>query len=85
MRGVVALVPVIVASYLVKTVLTVLMRRRLPRAAAVVDQTWAWVPLVVVLIVVTVAEPVVGLLATFAMVVFLTSDRAIGSPFRPRR
>ena len=85
-RGVVlSLIPIALASYIVRTLLLTLLGTRAPRAAAVADASWGWVPLVVLVVVVTVASPVLGLVATVAMVLFLRSSYAIGSPLRRGR
>jgi hypothetical protein len=82
---VLAIVPLVVASYLIRTVLIAVFHGRAPRVAAAADRLWAWVPLVVVLLAITFVSPILGVVATVAMAIFLTSNRAIGSPFRPRR
>jgi len=82
---VLALVPIAMASYILRTLLLVLLGGRSPRAATAIDVGWRWLPLVVVLIVVTWAQPLLGVAGVVATALFLTSSRAYGSPFRPRR
>ena len=83
--GVLALVPVAIAAYAVRTVLVLLLRDRAPRVAAAVDDHWTWAPLLVVLVVLTMVHPLLGLGASAVTVLVLTSSHAVGSPFRPRR
>jgi hypothetical protein len=83
--AVVSLVPVVIASYLLRTILVLLFRRSAPRAAAFVDRWWAWAPLAVLLVLLTVTHPLIGLAGVIACYLFLTSSRATGSPFKPRR
>jgi hypothetical protein len=78
------LIPIAAASYAVRTLVLAVLGEKAPRVAAAVDASWAWVPLIAVLVVVTIANVAVGVLAAVAMLVFLTSSHAIGSPFRPR-
>ena len=82
---VVALVPLALGCYAVRTVLVHALRGRAPRAAAAVDQWWAWVPLVVVIVALAFVHPLIGVAAALAAYLFLTSSWAAGSPFRPRR
>ena len=77
--------PLIAVAFVARTVLVLALRKRAPRAAEAVDRLWVWVPLVVVLAAIFVVNPLAGVAATIALGVFLTSSRAIGSPFRPRR
>jgi hypothetical protein len=53
--------------------------------AAAVDRWWVWAPLVVVLASIAFVQPLLGAAAAIGLAVFLTSSRATGSPFRPRR
>ena len=82
---VVALVPVALGCYVVRTILVLGLRRRAPRAAAAVDTWWAWVPLAVVIVALGFVHPLIGVGAATASYLFLTSSLARGSPFRPRR
>ena len=82
---VVALVPLALACYAVRTVLVVLLRRRAPRAADAVDRWWAWVPLGVVVVALGFVHPLIGIGAAVVAYLFLTSSWAVGSPFKPRR
>jgi hypothetical protein len=84
-RGaVLVLLPVVAVAFLVRTAAVVLLRRRSPKAAAAVDRWWLWLPLIAVLIVVTLANPIIGLVVTAVTVVLLTRASSVGSPFRPR-
>jgi hypothetical protein len=49
-----------------------------------VDRWWLWVPLAAILLVVTFAAPLLGLVATIGTVVVLSRVSSVGSPFRPR-
>ena len=80
-----ALVPVALTCYLVRTVLYYGLRRRAPGVAAAVDRWWAWVPLLVVIVALGFVHPLLAIVAALGAVVFLTSSRAVGSPFKPRR
>ena len=82
---VLALIPVALASWAIKSVLVAAFRTRAPAAAAFVEQWWTWVPLVVVIVALAVVHPLLGLAAVVAAYLFLTSTHATGSPFRPRR
>jgi hypothetical protein len=81
---VLVLVPVVVAAFLVRTVAVLLVRRRWPQVAAAVERWWLWLPLAAVLIVVTVTNPLIGVLVTVLTVAVLTRASSVGSPFRPR-
>jgi Na+-driven multidrug efflux pump len=83
--AVLVLVPVVAVAFAVRTLLVVATRSRAPAAAAAVDRWWVWVPLVVVLAAITFVQPLLGAAAALGLAVFLTSTRATGSPFRPRR
>ena len=80
-----ALIPIALASYLLRTLVVVAFRTRAPRVATAADALWAWVPLLVVLVVLAIVNPILGLAASIAVVLFLRSGLGIGSPFRPRR
>jgi len=82
---VLALVPVAIAAYVVRTVLVYGLRHRAPRVAGAVDRWWAWAPLVVVVVALAFVHPLLGLAAVVACYLFLTSSLATGSPFKPRR
>ena len=84
-RGaVVVLLPLVLLAFLARTVAVVVLRRRWPAAARAVERWWLWLPLVAVLVVVTVAEPLIGLPVTAVTVAVLTRASSVGSPFRPR-
>ena len=84
-RGaVLVLLPLAFAALLVRTVAVLLLRRRWPAAAGAVERWWLWLPLVAVLVVVTVTEPLLGLLVTAVTVAVLVLAPGVGSPFRPR-
>jgi hypothetical protein len=80
-----SVVVVFAAAFLVRTVLVRTIGRRRPRLTAAVDRWWPWTPVVVVLVVLTVANPVVGVLTAVLAWYLLTRGSSIGSPFRPRR
>jgi Na+-driven multidrug efflux pump len=84
-RFAVLALPLVAAAFVVRSVLSLALRTRAPRAAAAIDRWWVWAPLVVILVAIFVVNPLAGVVATIAMGVFLTSSRAVGSPFRPRR
>ena len=73
------------AAYLVRTALVLLARHRVPRLRDFVDRWWAWTPLAVVLVAITVAAWPIGLVLIAGTAVALTRSTATGSPFRPRR
>jgi hypothetical protein len=73
------------AAYLVRTAVVLLARHRASAVATFTDRWWAWTPLVVVLVAVTLAVWPLGVALTAATVVALTRSTAAGSPFRPRR
>jgi hypothetical protein len=50
-----------------------------------VERWWLWLLLVAVLVAVTVADPLIGLLVTALTAVVLTRASGVGSPFRPAR
>jgi hypothetical protein len=83
--AVLVLVPVVAIAFAVRTLLVLATRKRAPGAAAAVDRWWVWVPLVVVLAAITLVQPLLGAAAAIGLAAFLTSSRAKGSPFRPRR
>ena len=83
--AVLVLVPVVAIAFAVRTLLVLATRTRAPAAAAAVDRWWVWAPLVVVLAAITFVQPLLGAAAAIGLAVFLTSSRAKGSPFRPRR
>ena len=78
-------VMVTAAAYLVRTAVVLLLRRRAPAVSAFADRWWAWTPLVVVLVAVTVAAWPLGVALIVGTVFALTRSTATGSPFRPRR
>jgi hypothetical protein len=82
--AVLVLLPLVAVAFLARTVAVVLMRRRWPKAAAGVERWWLWLPLAVVLIVLTLANPLIGVPMTALVVVLLTRASSVGSPFRPR-
>jgi hypothetical protein len=82
---VLALIPVAIASWAVKSVLVAALATRAPATASFIERWWTWVPLLVVIVALTFVHPLVGLAAVGAAYLFLTSTHAIGSPFRPRR
>ena len=82
--AVLLLLPVVVVAFLVRTVAVVALQRRWPAGAAAVERWWLWLPLVAVLVVVTIVNPLIGLLATALTAVVLTRVSSLGSPFRPR-
>jgi hypothetical protein len=79
------IVPIVAVAFALRTVLVLALARRNPAGAAFVDRWWAWAPFVVVLVVVTVAAPVLGVLLAVGSWFVLTRTSAVGSPFRPRR
>jgi hypothetical protein len=81
---VIVLVPLVLVAFLVRTLAVLVLRRRWPAGAAAVERWWLWLPLVAVLVVVTVAEPLLGLLVTVVTVAVLVLAPGVGSPFRPR-
>ena len=84
-RGaVLVLLPLVAVAFVVRTVAVVVLRRRRPGAAGAIERWWLWLPLAAVLVAVTVARPLLGLLATVVTVVVLSRASSIGSPFRPR-
>jgi uncharacterized membrane protein len=83
--GVLAVVPLALGCYVVRTILVYALRRRAPSVAAAVDRWWAWVPLVVVVVALGFVHPLIGIAAAVACYLFMTSSRGRGSPFRPRR
>jgi hypothetical protein len=82
--GLLALAALVAATFAVRTVLVLALRRRHPGAAAAVDRWWAWVPLAVVLVVMVVTAPLLGIPLAVATAWWLTRAGAVGSPFRPR-
>jgi len=82
--AVLVLLPLALAAFLLRTVAVLLLRGRWPAAAAAVERWWLWLPLVAVLVVVTVAAPLIGLLVTAVTVAVLVRAPGVGSPFRPR-
>lgn len=80
-----ALVGVVAAAFAVRVGLVLALRRRHPAAADAVGRWWAWAPLVVVAVAISVVEPLLGIPLSLAMAWWLTRADAIGSPFRPRR
>ena len=80
-----ALVAVVGVAFVVRLGLVLALRRRHPGAADAVERWWAWVPLVVVAVAISVSEPLLGIPLSLAMAWWLTRADAIGSPFRPRR
>ena len=83
-RGaVLLLLPLVAVAFLVRIVAAALLRRRRPAAAAV-ERWWLWLPLAAVLVAVTVARPLIGLVVTLLTVVVLSRASSLGSPFRPR-
>jgi Na+-driven multidrug efflux pump len=84
-RGaVVLLLPLVAVAFLVRIVAVALLRRRWPRVASAVERWWLWLPLAAVLVAVTAARPLIGLLVTVVTIVVLTRASSVGSPFRPR-
>jgi hypothetical protein len=84
-RGaVIVLLPLVAVAYLVRALAVAFLRRRRPAVAAAVERWWLWLPLVAVLVAVTVANPLIGLLVTAATAAVLTRVSSVGSPFRPR-
>ena len=84
-RGaVLVLLPLVAVAFVVRTVAVVVLRERRPAVAAAVERWWLWLPLAAVLVAVTVARPLLGLLATVVTVVVLSRASSVGSPFRPR-
>ncbi|MCU1486433.1 MAG: hypothetical protein JWN67_3179 [Actinomycetia bacterium] len=76
---------VTIAAYLVRTVIVLIAKRRLPRASDFVDRWWAWTPLAVVLVAITIAAWPIGLALIVGTGIALGRSTATGSPFRPRR
>jgi hypothetical protein len=68
-----------------RLVLTSVTRRRWPAVAAAVERWWVWVPLAVVAAAAIWVVPVFGAIVTGGMLIALTTGKAVGSPFRPRR
>jgi hypothetical protein len=81
--AVLLLLPLVAVAFLVRIVAVALLRRRWPRVASAVKRWWSWLPLAAVLVAVTAARPVIGVLASVVTVV-LTRTSSVGSPFRPR-
>ena len=73
------------AAYLVRTMIVLAAKRRLPRVAGFVDRWWAWTPLAVVLVAITIAAWPLGLALLVGTGIALSRSTATGSPFRPRR
>jgi hypothetical protein len=78
-------VVVTTAAYLVRTAIVLVARRRAPGIAGFADRWWAWTPLAVVLVAITVAIWPIGVALLAGTAVALTRSTATGSPFRPRR
>jgi Mn2+/Fe2+ NRAMP family transporter len=79
------LVPVAVVSYVAGRLLVVLCRDRAPRIAAIAEAWSPWLPVLVVLVALAFVHPAIAVVGGAGLAIFLTSSRAIGSPFRPRR
>lgn len=92
-------VPLVVIAFAVRTLAVLALRRRRPSVAEQIDRWWVWAPLVtltlvlvVAAIVLTVADPLLGIGATAVAAAvgaltfrhFFLSESSIGSPFRPR-
>jgi hypothetical protein len=78
-------IPLVAAAWVLRTALVLGLRARWPAAARWVDRWWLWAPLVFVLVAVTVVQPLLGVAGAVVLWFALTSARAAGSPFRPRR
>ena len=72
-------------AFAVRCVAVLALGRRWPVVADLVDRWWPWVPVVVVLVAITIAVPIVGVVLTVGLIVAVTRAGATGSPFRPRR
>jgi hypothetical protein len=72
-------------AFAVRTVVVVVAKRRLPGLAGFVDRWWAWTPLAVVLVAITIAAWPIGLVLIVGTCIALGRSTATGSPFRPRR
>jgi hypothetical protein len=79
------LVPIAVASFLVRWLLQATVGRRAPRLAAAADAWLPWAPVLAVVVALTIFHPLVGLAAAVVAYLFLTSSLAVGSPLKPRR
>jgi hypothetical protein len=65
---------IIVAAFLLRTVLVLALERVAPGAAACVDRWWVWAPLAVVLIGTTLWVPLLGLAATVGAIISIALD-----------
>ena len=94
--GALWVLPLFLAAFVLRTVAVFALRRRWPGVADEIDRWWVWAPFAVVLaifvallVVVTIAVPILGVAASIATLLglyflFFTSS-SVGSPFRPRR
>jgi hypothetical protein len=65
---------IVVAAFVLRTVLVLALRPWAPRAAAFVDRWWVWSPLAVILIATTLWIPWLGLVAALAAVIVIVRD-----------
>jgi hypothetical protein len=72
-------------AFVARTVLLRTVGRGRPRFSAAVDRWWPWTPVVVLVVALTLANPVLGVLTAALAWYLLTRVWAVGSPFRPRR
>ena len=94
--GALWVLPLFLAAFILRTVAVLALKRRWPGVADEIDRWWVWAPFAVVLtifaallVIVTIAVPILGIAASIAMLVglyflFFTAS-SVGSPFRPRR
>ena len=82
MGGAGVVLVLVVGAFVLRTVLVVILRATAPRYVSLVERWWVWLPLAIILVAVTIWQPIVGLVVIGVTAVVVSRDDHIDLPWR---